>query len=89
MPVPKKAVKFEKALEELERIVARLEKGNLPLEESLQCFEQGIKSARECRAYLEEAEKRVEILLGKAAGELKLEPYDAGETEDETEDHDD
>jgi len=89
MPGPKKALKFEKALEELERIVARLEKGNLPLEESLQLFEQGIKSARECRAYLEEAEKRVEILLGKEAGELKLEPYDSEETEDETEDHDD
>ena len=89
MPGPKKAVKFEKALEELERIVARLEKGNLPLEESLQLFESGIKSARECRAYLQEAEQRVEILLGKEAGELKLEPLDSEETEDETEDHDD
>ena len=76
-------MKFEKALEELERVVARLEKGNLPLEESLQLFEQGIQSARECRDYLEQAEKRVETLLGAEAGKLKLEPLDSEEAEDE------
>jgi len=88
MPAPKKSLKFEKALEELERVVARLEKGNLPLEESLQLFEQGIKAARECRAYLEEAEKRVETLLGSEAGGLELSPYESEEDENETEDPD-
>ncbi|OGP60341.1 MAG: exodeoxyribonuclease VII small subunit [Deltaproteobacteria bacterium RBG_13_61_14] len=88
MPAPKKGLKFEKALEELERVVARLEKGNLPLEESLQLFEQGIKAARECRAYLEEAEKRVEMLLGSEAGELELSPYASEEDEDENETED-
>lgn len=90
MSPSKKAPKFEKALAELEQVVNRLEKGNLPLEESLRLFEQGIKAARECRAYLEEAEKRVELLMGSEAGGLELSPYEAEEEdEDESEAADD
>lgn len=72
---------FEKSLDELERVVARLEKGNLPLEESLLLFEQGVKSARQCRDYLAQAEKRVEILMGGEAGPWRTGPLADDEDE--------
>ena len=54
---------FEASLEELERIVKELEKGDLPLEQSLQLFENGMRLSAECKRQLEEAESRVEILM--------------------------
>ncbi len=66
---------FEKALEELEQIVEKLEKGGLSLNESLSLFEKGVKLARFLRKELEKAEKRVEILLKDEKGELKKEPF--------------
>ena len=56
-------IKFEKAIERLEKIVQTLEKGELPLEDSLKIFEEGIKLSQVCMARLDEAEKRVEILM--------------------------
>lgn len=53
---------FETSLAELEQIVAKLEGGDLPLEESLELFEKGIKLSRECRERLTKAERRIEIL---------------------------
>ena len=53
---------FEAGLEELERIVKELEKGDLPLERSLSLFESGMKLSGQCKKMLEEAETRVEIL---------------------------
>lgn len=67
---------FEKALAELETIVGKLEKGELPLNESLALFEKGIKLARFLRQELGRAEKKVEILLKDEAGRLKTEPFD-------------
>jgi exodeoxyribonuclease VII small subunit len=61
---------FERSLTELEGIVAKLENGDLPLEESLDLFEQGIKLSRECRERLAKAERRIEILLKDADGNL-------------------
>src|SRR5438132_702285 len=55
-------LKFEDCLARLEQIVGRLETGNLPLEESLKIFEEGIGLARSCARYLEDAEKRIEVL---------------------------
>jgi exodeoxyribonuclease VII small subunit len=55
--------KFEAALARLEEIVQELEKGDLPLEQSLKLFEEGIKLSRICNSRLEEAERKVEILL--------------------------
>ena len=55
--------KFEEALNKLEKIVSKLEKGDIPLEESLKLFEEGIRLSRFCNQKLDEAEKRVEILL--------------------------
>jgi exodeoxyribonuclease VII small subunit len=61
---------FEAALTRLEQIVQRLEKGELPLEESLVLYEEGIKLSRLCHAKLEEAEGRIEQLVKDARGEL-------------------
>ncbi len=54
---------FETALEQLEGTVARLEEGEMPLEEALELFESGVKLSRQCSATLEEAERRIEILV--------------------------
>lgn len=53
---------FEKALEELEQIALRLERGELGLDESIDEFEKGMKYAKYCHEKLEEAEKKIEIL---------------------------
>ncbi len=73
---------FEKSLEELETIVGKLENGDLPLEESLELFEKGIKLSRECRDRLTSAERKIQILMKDANGELtaaEMEPDDLGE----------
>jgi exodeoxyribonuclease VII small subunit len=57
--------RLEKSLEELEALVARLETGDLSLEQALQEFERGVKLTRECQTALKEAEQKVEILLKK------------------------
>ena len=61
---------FETSLAELEAIVSKLETGDLPLEESLDLFEKGIKLSRECRERLAKAERRIEILMKDADGNL-------------------
>ena len=63
---------FEAALKQLEDIVQRLEKGELPLEESLKLYEEGIRLSRLCHAKLEEAEGKIELLMKDARGELVL-----------------
>ena len=68
--------KFEECLQSLESIVDQLEKGNLPLEQSLKLFEQGVELSNNCRKELEEAEGRVEVLL-KQNGKLQAEPFEA------------
>jgi len=62
---------FEKAMTSLEEIVNRLEGGDLPLEESLELFEKGVKISRFCQTRLGEAERKVEILLKNEQGELE------------------
>ncbi len=68
--------KFEECLQKLESIVDELEKGNLPLEQALKLFEQGVDLSNNCRKELEEAEGRVEILL-KQNGKLQAEPFES------------
>ena len=63
---------FEAALKQLEEIVQKLEKGELPLEESLVLYEKGIGLSRLCHGKLEEAEGRIEVLMKSASGELML-----------------
>ncbi|MEK7372329.1 MAG: exodeoxyribonuclease VII small subunit [candidate division NC10 bacterium] len=67
-------IKFEEALQRLEQIVDTLEAGDLPLEESLKAFEEGVGLARRCARYLEDAEKRIELLTRDESGLLKTEP---------------
>lgn len=59
---------FEKRLAELEALVERLEDGELPLEESLQVFERGVRLTRECQQALSAAEQRVQALIESDAG---------------------
>ena len=67
--------KFEECLERLEKIVQELEKGDVPLEQSLTLFEEGMKLSNSCRKELEEAEGKVEILL-KHNGKLQAETFE-------------
>ena len=68
----KQAPTFEQALTELEQIVQKLEKGELPLEESLKLYEDGIHLSRLCHGKLEEAEGKIETLMKDARGEPVL-----------------
>jgi exodeoxyribonuclease VII small subunit len=77
---------FEQSLKVLEDVVARLEKGQLPLDEALTCFEAGVKSASRCHELLRDVEARVEVLLKDSAGKFRTEPLDA---DDEVADDDD
>jgi exodeoxyribonuclease VII small subunit len=84
MPTPKAAKDttpdFETAMRDLEELVARLEQGDMPLEESLAAFERGVMLTRACQSALKEAEQKVEILL-KKAGEPVIEEF----TDDDSE----
>lgn len=65
---------FEESMKKLETIVTELENGDLNLDESVQKFEDGMKLAKKCNEILEEAEKKITILLEKD-GELKEEKF--------------
>lgn len=67
---------FEESMKKLEEIVTELENGKLNLDESVEKFEKGMKIARQCNTILENAEKKITILLEKD-GELKEEEFDA------------
>ena len=68
--------RFEEALSKLEKVVEKLEAGDISLEESLKLFEEGIRLSRFCNQKLDEAEKKVEILLKDEGGEIKIQPFD-------------
>ena len=80
-----RANEFEKAFQQLEKIVQRLESEELPLDESLQLFEEGIRLSRFCHQRLEEVEKKIETILADAKGQPVTEPFDEGELRDEDE----
>ena len=72
--------KFEQALEELEKVVERLESGELSLEQSLAAFEAGVKLVKLCNQKLTEVEKKIELLVKDKDGKLQLKPLeDAGD----------
>ena len=66
MPAPS----FETSLHRLEQIVKKLEGGDLPLDDAMKLFEEGIQLSQQCQKQLEEAENKVEILLKKADGKV-------------------
>jgi exodeoxyribonuclease VII small subunit len=72
---PGSVPKFEESLQRLEKLVDELEKGNVPLEQALKLFEEGMHLSASCRKELEQAEGKVEILL-KQNGKLQPEPYE-------------
>ena len=61
---------FEESLKQLETIVGRLERGDLPLEESIQLFEEGMKLSTACKDQLENAEGKVQVLMRQRDGSL-------------------
>ena len=67
----RKKEKFEEALQKLEAIVTQMEEGDLPLEETLKAFEEGVRLARFCASKLDEAERKVEKLMRDQAGKLQ------------------
>ena len=77
--------KFEDAFQKLEALVKKLEDGNLSLEESLKAFEEGVRLSRFCSKKLDEAEKKVEILLKESNGRLVSKPFALKEEKEEEE----
>jgi exodeoxyribonuclease VII small subunit len=71
---------FEKALLELEGLVGRLERGDLPLEEALKTFERGVELTRHCQAALKTAQQKVEILLARS-GQAEIAAFTIPEDE--------
>ena len=69
---------FEASLEGLEEIVQQLEGGDLPLEKSLELFEQGIKLSRQCQERLSQAERRIEVLLRDNQGRPVVSAFEDG-----------
>jgi exodeoxyribonuclease VII small subunit len=67
---------FEAGLQALEKIVRELERGDLPLEESLKLFEEGVRLSRECQERLNQAERRIEVLLRDGEGRPVLSAFD-------------
>jgi exodeoxyribonuclease VII small subunit len=80
--VARKKEKFEEALQKLEAIVTQMEEGDLPLEETLKAFEDGVKLARFCANKLDEAERKVEKLMRDQAGKLQTTSF--SEEEDDS-----
>ena len=85
---------FESALEQLEGTVARLEEGEMHLEEALELFEFGVKLSRQCSTTLEEAERRIEILVadrgdGEDAEAVAFESDEDWDADDHADDDDD
>ena len=66
---------FEEALAQLEAVVSRLEGGELPLEEALRAFEEGVRLARVCSGRLEDAEQRVRLLTQASDGSVTEDPF--------------
>lgn len=76
-------MKFEEALKKLEKIVSDLEDGNLPLDDSLDKYEEGIKLSKLCAKKLEIAKKKVELLLKSEDGTYELKPFEESTGSDE------
>jgi exodeoxyribonuclease VII small subunit len=74
---------FEASLEALEQIVQQLESGDLPLEKSLELFEQGVRLSRECQERLSQAERRIEVLLRDNQGRPVVSAFDPKQTNGE------
>ncbi len=70
---------FEKALEDLEKIVGAMESGELTLDQALKKYEEGVALVRACQTKLTDAEKKIEVLTRMLDGSLKKEPFEIDE----------
>jgi exodeoxyribonuclease VII small subunit len=77
-----KPIDFEQALAELESLVERLERGDVPLDEALRTFERGVALTRHCQAALQAAQQKVEILLKRGGGQPEVQPFEEPGEED-------
>jgi len=76
-PAAKSAVPFEESLDQLKQVVAELENGNLTLTESLEKYQQGIASLKQCHTSLDNAKKQIEVLVDlDADGNLQTQAFD-------------
>ena len=75
-------VKFEDTLKKLEKIVEELEKGSLSLDEALKKYQEGIELAALCAQRLDNAKKKIDLLVKKRKGDFELKPLDEEETKD-------
>ena len=74
----KKSEQFEEALHKLQGIVAKLERGELPLEEAMESFTEGIQLVQLCHRKLEEAEKKIQLLIENQRGVFTTAPFAPG-----------
>jgi exodeoxyribonuclease VII small subunit len=76
LSTPNPIAEFEQSMRELEALVERLERGDLPLEEALKQFERGVALTKSCQAALKAAEQKVEILLKGAGAEPHIADFE-------------
>lgn len=76
---------FERRLSDLEAVVERLEQGDLPLEESVRLFEEGMKLSQSCKQELDAAEGRIQVLIEQSGGKMKAQDLEV-ETDVEEDD---
>jgi exodeoxyribonuclease VII small subunit len=76
---------FEQSLTELEALVAKLEQGDVPLEDALKTFERGVALTRQCQTALRTAQQKVEVLLARN-GDETIEPFAGDDDEDDADD---
>ena len=81
-----KELDFEQALAELEQLVERLERGDLPLDEALKTFERGVVLTRHCQSSLKAAQQKVEILMRKSGQAAELQAFSAADPDEPTPD---
>lgn len=75
-------IKFEEVLKKLEKIVEDLEKGDLSLDEALKKYQEGIELSRLCSQRLENAKKKIDVLVKNRKGEFELKPLDESRIEE-------
>jgi exodeoxyribonuclease VII small subunit len=82
MAQPPTEIPFETALDQLETIVRKLEEGELPLDESLRMFEEGVRLARLCSGKLDAAERKIEVLMRSDEGRVETAPFEPPPSDD-------
>ena len=83
-----KSPDFEQSLTELEALVAKLEQGDVPLEEALKTFERGVALTRQCQTALRTAQQKVEVLLARNGEESIESLVDEDDNQDDVDDED-